>query len=213
MSVSLISVTPDAESHMAYCARVSNPQNQKNEKIQKLLKYCIDNKHWSVFESSYMTLSICTTVMVSRQIIRHRSFTFQEFSQRYSDVSIFDNFPEVSLRRQDLKNKQNSIDDLNESKNSYYQERIKNLFMVISSLYRDMLDDGVAKECARAILPMATPTMLYMTGNCRQWIHYIQLRCSNGTQLEHRKIAEECKTEFIRAFPTVADSLNWSCDS
>ena len=207
--VKLVSITPDAERHMAYCARVSNPNRTKESDPTKLLAYCIRNKHWSVFESAYMTLSITTTVMVSRQILRHRSFTFQEFSQRYSSVESFKSFPDIELRRQDLKNRQNSTDDLAHNMKRVYQNKIKILLKDVSDLYSEMLAAGVAKECARAILPMATPTTLYMTGNCRQWIHYIDLRSANGTQKEHRDVAEKCKEVFVDQFPVVSQALSF----
>lgn len=210
MTVEFVSITPDAEMHMSFCARVSNPENQKNGECYKLLKYCIDHKHWSVFESSYMTLKINTSIMVSRQILRHRSFTFQEFSQRYSTVSYIGDFHKIELRRQDNKNRQNSIDDLDENLKCRYEKRIKLLFGDIKNLYNEMIDNGVAKECARSILPMAAPTSMYMTGNCRQWIHYIPLRESNGTQLEHQIVAKDVKKVFIDKFPLVSKALNWA---
>lgn len=211
-TVQLVSVTPDAEKHMAFCARVSNPNRSKDTDPAKLLSYCIKNKHWSVFESAYMTLCITTTVAISRQILRHRSFTFQEFSQRYSSVGSFGDFPEIELRRQDSKNRQNSIADLDPYLVDIYQDRIETLFAATKMLYQDMLDVGIAKECARFILPMATPTTLYMTGNCRQWVHYIQLRSGNGTQLEHKDVAEKCKQVFVSQFPMVSRALNFTSE-
>lgn len=210
MSIEFVSITPDAEMHMSFCARVSNPKNQKHGECYKLLKYCIDHKHWSVFESSYMTLKINTSIAISRQILRHRSFTFQEFSQRYSTVSDIGDFLEIELRRQDNKNRQNSIDDLDENLKYSYEKRIKVLLGNIKNLYNEMIDSGVAKECARLILPMVTPTSMYMTGNCRQWIHYIQLREDNGTQLEHQKVAKDIKNVFIQKFPLVSKALEWA---
>ena len=194
---------------MAYVARVSNPNRTLEMPSAKLLRYCLEHKHWSVFESAYMTVFIETSIMVSRQILRHRSFTFQEFSQRYSPVDLKRNFPEVRLRRQDTKNRQNSIDDLSFETKYDYGRRIDTLFNETYDLYNDMLNDGVAKECARAILPLVSPTTLHMTGNCRQWIHYIQLRTENGTQLEHKEVAEGCKGVFVGAFPAVSEALRW----
>ena len=209
-SVKLISVTPDAEKTMAYIARVSNPKNQTNENYAKLLGYCIKHNHWSVFEQSFMTLEIETTRGLAAQILRHRSFTFQEFSQRYADSSLLStNIPLPELRRQDTKNRQNSIDDIDEFKVQKYQMLMQDHFRDAMALYQTMLDDGIAKECARFVLPLATPTRLYMSGSCRSWIHYIDLRSAHGTQKEHMDIAEACKNVFVEQFPTVAEALEW----
>ena len=211
MNVKLISVTPDAEKNIAYCARVSNPNNQENEKIAGLLKYCINHKHWSIFEQAFMTLEIETTRGLAAQILRHRSFTYQEFSQRYADSSLLgDTIPLPELRRQDTKNRQNSIDDLDPFEIQILEKQMQTLFDSSMSLYKQMLDRGVAKECARFVLPLATPTRLYMSGSCRSWIHYIQLRSANGTQKEHMDIANACKEIFIEQFPTVAQALDWA---
>jgi thymidylate synthase (FAD) len=210
MSVKLISVTPDAEKTMAYVARVSNPNNQENPNYAKLLGYCIKHNHWSVFEQSFMTLEIETTRGLAAQILRHRSFTYQEFSQRYADSSLLgDTIPLPELRRQDTKNRQNSIDDIDPFTIQKYQMLMQDYFKQGMDLYQKMLDEGIAKECARFVLPLATPTRLYMSGSCRSWIHYIQLRSANGTQAEHMKIAEECKKIFSEQFPTVAEALEW----
>jgi len=210
MSVKLISVTPDAEKTMAYVARVSNPNNQENPNYAKLLGYCIKHNHWSVFEQSFMTLEIETTRGLAAQILRHRSFTYQEFSQRYADSSLLgDTIPLPELRRQDTKNRQNSIDDIDPFTIQKYQMLMQDYFKQGMYLYQKMLDEGIAKECARFVLPLATPTRLYMSGSCRSWIHYIQLRSANGTQAEHMKIAEECKKIFSEQFPTVAEALEW----
>jgi thymidylate synthase (FAD) len=210
MSVKLISVTPDAEQTMAYVARVSNPNNQENPNYAKLLGYCIKHNHWSVFEQSFMTLEIETTRGLAAQILRHRSFTYQEFSQRYADSSLLaETIPVPELRRQDTKNRQNSIDDLDPEFVELTNKQIETYFAQGMSLYQHLLDNGVAKECARFVLPLATPTRLYMSGSCRSWIHYIQLRSANGTQAEHMKIAEECKKIFSEQFPTVAEALEW----
>jgi thymidylate synthase (FAD) len=210
MSVKLVSVTPDAEQTMAYVARVSNPNNQENPNYAKLLGYCIKHNHWSVFEQSFMTLEIETTRGLAAQILRHRSFTYQEFSQRYADSSLLaETIPVPELRRQDTKNRQNSIDDLDPEFVELTNKQIETYFAQGMSLYQHLLDNGVAKECARFVLPLATPTRLYMSGSCRSWIHYIQLRSANGTQKEHMEIAEACKQIFSDQFPTVAEALEW----
>jgi thymidylate synthase (FAD) len=208
--VKLISVTPDAEKHMAYCARVSNPKNQDNEKIAGLLKYCIKHHHWSIFEQAFMTLEIETTRGLAAQILRHRSFTYQEFSQRYADSSMLANeIPLPELRRQDTKNRQNSIDDIDPFTIQKYQILMQDHFKKGMELYKNMLDDDIAKECARFVLPLAVPTRLYMTGSVRSWIHYIDLRSANGTQKEHMDIAESARCIFCCQFPTIAEALGW----
>ena len=210
MNVKFVSITPDAEKMMAYIARVSNPSNQQNENYSGLLKYCIKHNHWSVFEQSSMTLEIETTRGLAAQILRHRSFTYQEFSQRYADSSLLEEtIPLPELRRQDTKNRQNSTDDLDESDKQHYQLEMQKLFEKSMKLYKNMLDNGVAKECARFVLPLATPTRLYMTGSCRSWIHYINLRSAHGTQKEHMDIAEECRRIFTEQFPAVSEALDW----
>jgi thymidylate synthase (FAD) len=211
MIAQLISVTPDAEKTMAYIARVSNPSNQNNEKYAGLLAYCIKHNHWSVFEQSSMTLEIETTRAIAAQILRHRSFTFQEFSQRYADSSMLANtisLPE--LRRQDTKNRQNSVNDLDPFVVQKLEMQMQTLFSSSMALYQQMLESGVAKECARNVLPLCVGTKIYMTGSCRSWIHYINLRSSNGTQKEHMQVAESCRQIFIEQFPTVSEALNWS---
>jgi thymidylate synthase (FAD) len=210
MNVRLISVTPDAEKTMGYVARVSNPSNQENPKVAGLLKYCVKHQHWSVFEQAFMTLEIETTRGLAAQILRHRSFTYQEFSQRYADSSLLgDKIPLPELRRQDTKNRQNSIDDIDPFTIQKYQMLMQDHFKDAMDLYQKMLDEGIAKECARFVLPLATPTRLYMSGSCRSWIHYITLRSANGTQKEHMDIAEACKKIFVEQFPTVAEALEW----
>ena len=210
MSVKLVSVTPDAEQTMAYVARVSNPNNQENPNYAKLLGYCIKHNHWSVFEQSFMTLEIETTRGLAAQILRHRSFTYQEFSQRYADSSLLsETIPLPELRRQDTKNRQNSIDDIDAFVKQEFEIKMRKHFDEAMVLYQSMLDMGIAKECARFVLPLATPTRLYMSGSCRSWIHYIQLRSANGTQKEHMEIAEQCKSIFAEQFPTVAEALEW----
>jgi thymidylate synthase (FAD) len=209
--VKLISVTPDAEKHMAYCARVSNPANQENEKFSGLLKYCIQHQHWSIFEQASMTVEINTTRGIAAQILRHRSFTYQEFSQRYADSSLLgDSIPVPELRRQDTKNRQNSIDDVDPFIVQKFQILMQDHFKHSMDLYQQMLDAGIAKECARFVLPLATPTRLYMTGSVRSWIHYIDLRSANGTQKEHMDIADAVKCIFTCQFPSVSEALEWN---
>ena len=210
MNVKLVSVTPDAEQTMAYIARVSNPSNQNNEKYTGLLRYCIKHNHWSVFEQSTMTLEIETTRAIAAQILRHRSFTYQEFSQRYADSSLLgDKIPLPELRIQDTKNRQNSIDDLDPFITQKLEMQMQTLFDSSMALYQQMLDSGVAKECARNVLPLCTPTRIYMTGSCRSWIHYISLRSAHGTQKEHMNIAEGCREIFVEQFPAVSEALEW----
>ena len=210
MKAKLISVTPDAEKTMAYIARVSNPNNQENPNFAGLLRYCINHKHWSVFEQATMTLEIETTRGLSPQILRHVSFRYQEFSQRYADSSLLDEtIPLFDLRRQDTKNRQNSVDDIDPFTKQDFEIKIRLHFDHAMKLYKEMLDAGIAKECARFVLPLATPTRMYMTGSVRSWIHYIDLRSANGTQKEHMDIAEACKSVFVEQFPTVAEALEW----
>ena len=209
MNVRLVSITPDAEKTMAYIARVSNPNNQENEKYAGLLKYCIKHNHWSVFEQATMTLEIETTRAIAAQILRHRSFTFQEFSQRYADTQLLETIELPELRRQDSKNRQNSIDDLDPMVVEKLDKQMNTLFSSAFALYNQMLEEGVAKECARMVLPLCTPTKLYMTGSCRSWIHYINLRSAHGTQKEHMDIARSCACIFAGQFPAVAEALGW----
>ena len=209
MNVKLISITPDAEQMMAYIARVSNPSNQDNEKYAGLLKYCINHNHWSVFEQSSMTLEIETTRAIAAQILRHRSFTFQEFSQRYAASTALGEIDLPELRRQDAKNRQNSTDDLDPEIADKFERQMITLFSSSKALYESMLKQGVAKECARMVLPLCTPTRIYMTGSCRSWIHYINLRSAHGTQKEHMDIAEACKKVFTEQFPSVSEALEW----
>ena len=209
MNINLISVTPDAEKNIAYIARVSNPNNQENPNYAKLLSYCIKHGHWSVFEQAHMTLEINTTRGIAAQILRHRSFTFQEFSQRYADTNLLSQeIPIPDLRSQDTKNRQNSVDDISPEKKSVLQGQIQRHFTQSLDLYNELLRQGVAKECARFVLPLAVPTRLYMTGNLRSWMHYIDLRSANGTQKEHMDIALECKRIFAEQFPVITEA--WS---
>ena len=209
MTVKLVSVTPDAEQLMAYIARVSNPSNQDNEKYSGLLKYCIKHNHWSVFEQSTMTLEIETTRAIAAQILRHRSFTSQEFSQRYAQTTSLGDIELPELRRQDAKNRQNSTDDLDPEIADKFERQMITLFSSSKALYESMLKQGVAKECARMVLPLCTPTRIYMTGSCRSWIHYINLRSAHGTQKEHMVIAEACRKVFTEQFPAVSEALGW----
>ena len=208
-NVELISLTPNAEKTMAYIARVSNPKNQNNDDYSKLLSYCIKHEHWSVFEQSFMTLQIETNRGIAAQILRHRSFTFQEFSQRYADSAQLGNIPLPELRRQDFKNRQNSIPDLPNELKKRFNTKIAAHFKDASDLYEELLAEGIAKECARFVLPLATRTRIYMSGSCRSWIHYINLRSAHGTQEEHKNIAQNCKSIFKQSFPIVSKSLNW----
>jgi len=209
MKVQLITLTPDAEKNMAFVARVSNPNNQGNENFSGLLKYCIKHQHWSVFEQAHMTLEIETTRAIAAQILRHRSFTFQEFSQRYAQSNELGEIDLPELRRQDNKNRQNSIDDLDKTVVDKLNRQMITLFSSAQSLYNQMVESGVAKECARMVLPLCTPTRIYMTGSVRSWIHYIDLRSAHGTQKEHMDIAESCKDIFKEQFPVVSEALEW----
>lgn len=206
--VKLINVTPDAEKTIAYCARVSNPNNQNSDNIAKLLKYCIDHKHWSIFEMATLNLEINTTRGLAAQILRHRSFNFQEFSQRYADTTLLaDDIPLFELRRQDTKNRQNSTDDIDREIIFKWNSKLREHFAKSKSIYDGMIADGIAKECARFVLPLATPTRLYMSGTLRSWITYIALREKNGTQKEHMLIAKECKRIFTEQFPIISEAL------
>ena len=210
MNVKCVTVTPDAEETMGYVARVSNPKNQENPNVAGLLSYCIKHGHWSVFEQSHMTVEINTTRGLAAQILRHRSFTFQEFSQRYADSSLLaDKIPLFELRRQDEKNRQNSIDDIDPFLIQKYEVKVEKHFQKAMKIYQEMLKDGIAKECARFVLPLATPTRLYMTGSIRSWIHYIDLRSAHGTQKEHTQVVNEIRSIFIDKFPIVSQALQW----
>ena len=210
-TVKLISVTPDAERHISYCARVSNPKNQENNNFSGLLKYCIKNQHWSIFEHAFLTIEINTSLAIATQILRHRSFTFQQFSQRYADSTELQlELPVPDLRKQDTKNRQNSTDDLGDYVKLGLQEEIRKHFEYSLKLYNKMLDVGVAKECARFVLPQATQTRLYMSGSLRSWMHYVDLRSAHGTQSEHMEVAEAIRCIFTCQFPTISSALGWS---
>lgn len=206
--VKLIHSTPDGDNLIAYMARVSNPTNQNNtETSSKLISYLIKHKHWSPFEMVNMCVEINTTRSISAQILRHRSFSFQEFSQRYAQVT--DNPVIPDLRRQDTKNRQNSVDDLDPYLKQELQLKAQFVFDQAMMLYDEMLGAGVAKECARDVLPLCSPTRMYMNGTLRSWIHYCDLRCGNGTQLEHKVVADECKELIIQQFPMVAKAVGY----
>ena len=211
MSVDIISITPDAEKTIAYCARVSNPNNQDSTKYDKLLKYCIEHGHWSIFEMANMVLEIQTTRGIAAQILRHRSFSFQEFSQRYAEANLIANdIDSPELRGQDKKNRQNSLDNISETDKMAWKRIIEDHFRKSQYIYDEMLKVGIAKECARFVLPLATPTKLYMNGTIRSWIHYINLRTENGTQKEHMDVANQCKDIFINKLPVVSEALGWT---
>lgn len=203
----LVAITPEAENLIVYCARVSNPSNQSNfDTSTKLIKYLIKHRHWSPFEMANMVVEINTTRAIAAQIIRHRSFSYQEFSQRYSDVGALGSAALPHLRRQDLKNRQNSIDDLSPELISNYYRRVSELFENAEHLYREMTSNGVAKECARGILPLASPTRIYMNGTIRSWIHYLQIRSGVETQLEHREIALSILDIFKNQMPAITEA-------
>lgn len=215
MNVQLISTTcgsalypsMDAEELIAYTARVSNPANQMNmETAPKLISYLIKNKHWSPFEMAHMTVEITTSRAIAAQILRHRSFSFQEFSQRYAEVTDFETYP---ARRQDNKNRQNSIDDMSDDDKSWFENAQFRIQADSKDLYQEALRRGIAKEQARFLLPLSTQTKLYMCGSVRSWIHYLELRCAHGTQKEHKDIADGVKTIFIQQFPDIAKALDW----
>jgi thymidylate synthase (FAD) len=207
MQVKFVDVTPDPEKTLAYIARVSNPSNQDNPHYENLLKYCIKHGHWSVFEHASMTVEITTSVAIATQILRHRSFTFQQFSARYAQVTEREVY---EARRQHEKNRQLSVDDLSEEAKKYFERAQECLWESAMIFYEQSLKLGVAKECARFLLPQMARTTMYMTGNVRSWIHYLQMRTSEGVQLEHRLIAKEIQNIFKEQFPTVAKALEWT---
>ena len=214
-SVSLVHHTIDGDGLVARMARVSNPSNQDNyETAPKLINYLIKHKHWSPLEMVSMCVSIDTTRSIAAQILRHRSFSFQEYSQRYANVNALPAAQPPHLRGQDEKNRQNSIDNLNDrlgaAKLSGYYRRISELFENADHLYQEMVSDGIAKECARDVLPLATRTRLYMHGTVRSWIHYCDLRMANGTQMEHMLIARECYSVLKQCFPMISQAYELS---
>lgn len=206
-SVKLVWATEGGDDLIAKMARVSNPVNENNkETAPRLISYLIKNKHWSPFEMVNMCVEIETTRSIAQQVLRHRSFAYQEFSQRYAEVEAPPELPE--LRRQDVKNRQNSINDLDPGLVDLLQYDIAKHYADSHRLYRRLLDVGVAKECAREVLPLATSTRMYMNGTVRSWIHYLQLRTDPSTQKEHRHVAEQIKNVFIRQFPDTARAVN-----
>jgi len=207
MNVKFIHATPEAEKIIGYCARVSNPANQDNPDVSKLLSYCVRNKHWSIFEMGTLCLEIITTRAIAAQILRHKSFSFQEFSLRYSEAN---SYISCEAREQDNKNRQNSTDTLTEDTKVWFKNAQEDVWNQSYNIYEQALKRGVAKESARFLLPLNTTTKIYMHGNIRSWIHYIELREDNGTQLEHRQIALEAKKIFCEQFPIIAKALNWN---
>ena len=206
--VTLVHTTQNGDELIAYMARVSNPTNQSNKDSSKLIKYLISHKHWSPFEMVNMCVEINTTRSISAQILRHRSFSFQEFSQRYASVEELELPSPPQLRLQDTKNRQNSIEDPNLMNKEQLKQVISTHYLTTYDLYRNMLDAGIAKECARDVLPMGSPTRLYMNGTLRSWIHYVDLRIANGTQKEHRDIAEACKQLIKTQFPLTYEVIS-----
>ena len=201
-SVKLVHSTPDGDNLVSYMARVSNPSNQNNtETSARLIKYLISHKHWSPFEMVNMCVEIHTTRSIAAQILRHRSFSFQEFSQRYAEVTARPDT--LVVRRQDDKNRQSSIDDVDPYTSQDFQIKAQQVYDMSYGLYNEMLAAGIAKECAREVLPMSSPTTLYMNGTLRSWMHYCELRCANGTQEEHKRIATQCKNIIRSYFPKV----------
>jgi len=205
MQVTLITVIPKAEETIMYIARVSNPANQ-NSGNPGLLRYCIKHGHWSVFEHGHMTLEIVTSRAIAAQILRHRSFTFQEYSQRYAEAAAFETY---EARRQDMKNRQNSIDDMPFEIQQWFRNAQEEVNTLAEELYKDALNKGIAKEQARFLLPLSTQTKLYMTGNVRSWLHYFDLRCSESTQKEHRDIANAARAIFKEQFPIIAEAKGY----
>lgn len=205
MKVTFVHITPEAEKVISYCARVSS-ENQDNPEYEKLLKYCIKHKHWSVFQMASMCVEIVTSRAIAQQILRHRSFNFQEFSQRYAKSVSTEFYP---ARKQDLKNRQNSTDDISEEDKEWFEKRQNYIATVAFSAYNEALEKGIAKEQARFLLPLSTTTKLYMHGTIRDWIHYIELREKNGTQKEHADIAKECQKIFREHLPTISKALEW----
>ena len=207
MNVRLVSASDKAEELIAYCARVSNPNNQDNPESERLIRYLIKHRHWSPFELAHVVMEIETTRAVAAQILRHRSFSFQEFSQRYAATDLLPSAQPPELRRQDTKNRQNSIDDLDPKLVEEYQRVIAAHYRGAEDLYQTLLKAGVAKECAREVLPLGTPTRLYMSGTVRSWLHYIDLRRDNGTQKEHRDIALAAEEILRGVVPSVCAAM------
>ena len=203
-TATLVHITPDAEQLIAYMARVSNPANQSNPDATRLIRYLIKHKHWSPFEMVNMCVEIQTTRSIAAQILRHRSFSFQEFSQRYAQV--VERPSSLNVRRQDNSNRQNSIDDIDDFTKQAYQVKANLLYDHAYNLYQDMIDNGIAKECAREVLPLSSPTRLYMNGTLRSWLHYTDLRSSPGTQLEHKLISDCVKEIILNQTPRIYEA-------
>lgn len=208
MKVSLVTITPDAEATIIYIARVSSPENQNNSKIAGLIKYCIEHQHWSIFEQAFMTLEIETSLAIATQILRHRSFTFQQFSARYSDPTQM-GFESIEWRLQAEKNRQSSLDTADPQTVAELDETWQMILEDIQNFYDYAISIGIAKECARFVLPTCTNTKLYVSGNIRSWIHYLQLRTGEDTQLEHRLVALEAQKIFTEQLPIISDALDW----
>lgn len=209
MITQMVNITPDAEESIVYMARVSNPSNQDNKNISGLINYCIKHKHWSIFEMATMTVEIECSRAIARQILRHRSFSFQEFSQRYAEVTDGPILSEV--RMQDTKNRQNSIPTDDEAVAHLFHSAQMELWSKAVELYHRCIKSGIAKEQARVLLPEGmTPTRMYMSGNIRSWIHYLDLRCDKSTQKEHRAVAESIKVMFKEELPFVAQAMGWN---
>lgn len=206
-NVRLVSITPKAEELIAYCARVSNPANQENKEIAGLIRHCIKHGHWSIFEQANMVMEITTSRGIAPQILRHRSFSFQEFSQRYAASTSHITY---EPRRQDQKNRQSSVDDLSAESKEWFRQAQDDVWKLAYEKYERALSMGIAKECARFLLPLNTRTTLYMNGTIRSWLHYIDLRTGHGTQLEHAQIAEECRQIFIEQLPVIAAAMGWT---
>lgn len=207
MNVKLVWITPAAETEIAYCARVSNPANQDNPDTEKLIRYCAKHGHWSVFEMANACLEITTSRAITAQIARHRSFSFQEFSQRYAKVQSFEG---VQLRRQDEKNRQSSLDDLDPQTKSWAESKVSDVNDLAERTYEDMLAMGIAKECARMVLPMSSTSRMYMNGTIRSWIHYIEVRTGEGTQKEHRDVATAAREILTKELPMIARAVGWA---
>ncbi len=214
--VKLVSITKGAgelehlgaQELIAYTARVSNPANQMNsETAPKLINYLIRNKHWSPLEMVSLTIEIVTSRAIAAQILRHRSFSFQEFSQRYAEAT---DYIVYEPRRQDTKNRQNSIDDLSREDVDWFLSAVTEVHDTADALYKEALQRGIAKESARMLLPLSTQTRIYMSGTARSWVHYIDLRSGNGTQAEHKEIALQCKDIFAKELPDVAKAMGWT---
>lgn len=206
MNARLVWITPDAEHVIAHCARVSNPSNQDNPDIAGLLRYCAKNRHWSIFEMANACVEIETSRAITAQIARHRSFSFQEFSQRYAVVHEFE---DADPRRQDMKNRQNSIDDLPEDVRLWWELEYRQLLTSASALYGEAVGRGIAKECARMVLPMSSRSKMYMNGTIRSWIHYLDLRTHEHTQKEHRDVALAIRGLLARELPVIAEAVGW----